>query len=136
MAADISFLGTGWGFPPSFERFEGALRPRMVAAEDDIRESLRILLSTSPGERVMLPQFGCGLRRMVFARIDESTLTAIRDVVGTAVQRFELRVTLDDVQVDLSQWIDGVLLLRLDYRVRATHEPGNLVYPFYALRAA
>lgn len=131
MADDQRFLGTGWGFPPSFHPFGGGLKLRMVSQEEDIRESLHILLSTSPGERVMQPEYGCGLRRMVFGHLDESTVTAIKDVVATAVLRHEARIVLDEVQVDLSEWADGVLHLRLDYRVRSTNTRANMVYPFY-----
>lgn len=136
MGADTHFLGSGWGFPPSFERFGGALKARQVAGEEDIRESLHILLSTAPGERVMQPEYGCGLRRMVFGHLDESTVTAIKDVVATAVLRHEVRITLDDVQVDASEMADGALRLRLDYRVRSTNSRANMVYPYYVPGAA
>ena len=76
---DKTFLGTGWGFPPSFEGV--ACAARMVSAEQDVRESLHILLSTNPGERVMQPAYGCGLKRRVFDSIDESLLTEIRDEI-------------------------------------------------------
>lgn len=136
MAADQRFLGTGWGFPPSFDRFGGGLKLRMVSEVEDIRESLHILLSTSPGERVMQPGYGCGLRRMVFGHLDESTITAIKDIVATAVLHHELRIVLEEVQVDGSEWAEGVLHLRLDYRVRSTNARDNMVYPFYLLQAA
>lgn len=136
MAADTHFLGAGWGFPPSFERFGAALKCSQVEGEQDIRESLHILLSTAPGERVMQPDYGCGLRRMVFGHLDESTVTAIKDVVATAVLRHEVRITLDEVQVDASEMAEGVLRLRLDYRVRSTNSRANMVYPYYVPGAA
>ena len=136
MDADKRFLGTGWGFPPSFARFGGGLGIRMVSEEEDIRESLHILLSTAPGERVMQPDYGCGLRRLVFAHLDDSTLTEIRDVIGKAVLFHEVRITLNAVDVDASEWAEGLLKLRLDYTVRTTNTRTNMVYPFYFLHAA
>ncbi len=136
MDADKRFLGTGWGFPPSFARFGGGLRARMVSEEEDIRESLHILLSTAPGERVMQPDYGCGLRRLVFAHLNDSTLTEIRDVIGQAVLFHEVRITLNAVDVDAGEWAEGLLRLRLDYTVRTTNTRTNMVYPFYFLHAA
>jgi phage baseplate assembly protein W len=134
--ADKRFLGTGWGFPPSFARFGGGLRVRMVSEEEDIRESLHILLSTAPGERVMQPDYGCGLRRLVFAHLNDSTLTEIRDVIGQAVLFHEVRITLNAVDADAGEWAEGLLKLRLDYTVRSTNTRTNMVYPFYFLHAA
>lgn len=133
MDANKSFLGRGWGFPPRFDVDSGKVR--MVEAEDDIEESLRILLSTSPGERVMCPEFGCNLRIHVFDGIGETTFTAIRDAVGRAVLQFEPRITLDDVAIDDSEAYDGLLRIILVYTVRTTNTRSNLVYPFYFLEA-
>lgn len=131
MATDNKFLGTGWGFPPSFDwRDKKAV---LVSQEEDIEQSLRILLSTVPGERVMQPAYGCGLRRMVFESVNESTLTEIRDIVAKAVLFFEVRITLEAVQVELDEMQQGVLKLRLDYRVRTTNTRYNMVYPLYLL---
>lgn len=134
--ADTRFLGTGWAFPPSFERFGGGLAAGVVSGEADIRESLRILLSTAPGERVMQPEYGCGLRRMVFGHLDESAITAIKDVVAVAVLRHEVRVVLDEVKVETDELAEGVLRLRLDYRVRSTNSRANMVYPYHVPGAA
>ena len=129
MALDSKFLGTGWGFPPSFDwRTKHAV---MVSQEQDIEESLRILLSTVPGERVMQPTYGCGLKRMVFETISESTVTELKDIVAKAVLFFEVRITLDAVQVDIEELYGGVLRLRLDYTVRTTNTRHNMVYPLY-----
>ena len=131
MAADNKFLGTGWGFPPSFNwRDKKAV---LVSQEEDIEQSLRILLSTVPGERVMQPAYGCGLKRMVFESVNESTVTEIKDIVAKAVLFFEVRITLEAVQVELDEMLQGVLKLRLDYRVRTTNTRYNMVYPLYLL---
>lgn len=129
MTADTRFLGTGWSFPPGFDwRDKQAV---LVSELQDIEQSLRILLGTAPGERVMQPAYGCGIRRMVFASLDESTITEIRDIVSRAVLFFEVRITLHDVEVDVADAAEGVLRLRLDYTVRTTNTRTNMVYPFY-----
>jgi phage baseplate assembly protein W len=129
MAGDKSFLGVGWSFPP---RFDGKTRAlAMVAAETDIAESLRILLGTVPGERVMQPTYGCDLRRLVFEIINESTVTDLKDVVTRAIQYFEPRIILEDVTVDDTYFVEGRLLLNISYMIISTNTRGNLVYPLY-----
>lgn len=123
------FLGTGWAFPCAFD--SRTKQAALVSESKDIVQSLHILLCTKPGERVMQPTFGCGLDRMVFELIDESTVTEIRDVIEKAVLFFEPRITLDAVQVDTSRLFEGVLLLNLTYTVRSTNTRSNLVYPLY-----
>ena len=129
MAADAQFLGTGWSFPPAFDwRSKEAM---LVSQVEDVAQSLHILLSTVPGERVMQPEYGCGLQRLVFETINDSTLTEIRDIVTKAVLFFEVRITLHHVAFDQADVLGGVLRLRLDYTLRTTNTRSNLVYPFY-----
>lgn len=126
---DRHFLGTGWAFPPAFDgRTKEAIT---VSQEADVAESLRILLATVPGERVMQPTYGCGLNRMVFELVNESTLTELRSIVQKAVLFFEPRVTLDQIEIDTAELFDGVLKLRLDYTIRTSNTRHNLVYPLY-----
>jgi uncharacterized protein len=123
------FLGTGWAFPPAFDaRTGGAL---MVSQVDDVRESLRILFGTTPGERVMRPSYGCHLKRLVFEPLNESTLTEMRNEIERAVLFFEARITLDSVDFDLEEAHAGVLRVRLEYTVRTTNARHNLVFPLY-----
>lgn len=135
MTSDSSFLGTGWSFPPTFDlgaRADlGTYPTALVSAEEDIEQSLRILLSTAPGERVMHPTFGCGLNRMVFEHVTESTITAIKDLIRRAILFFEPRITLDDIDVDRTDLFKGELRLRLAYTIKPTNTRGNLVYPLY-----
>ena len=126
---DNSFLGTGWAFPPSFESRTGGAT--LVSAEEDIRQSLRILFGTRPGERVMQPTYGCDLKSMVFEEITDSTVTDIKDIIERAVLFFEVRITLHAVEIDESDWLDGVLRLVLDYTIRTTNTRSNLVFPLY-----
>ena len=131
LGVDRNFLGRGWKFPPEFDRHVKDVK--MVAEDDDIRESLRILLSTSPGERLMHPTYGCGLKQMVFENVDESVITEIRDKVQRAILFFEPRITVDGIDVAVEDPLSGVLLIQLRYIVRSTNSRSNMVYPFHFL---
>jgi len=126
-----SFLGRGWGFPPRFERNDGVLELQMVSLEADIQESIAILLATSPGERVMQPTFGCGLKAMVFENIDESTVTEIKDLIERAILFFESRITLESIYLDTENVYDGLINIHLEYTIRSINTRSNIVYPFY-----
>ena len=131
MTIDRSFLGQGWSFPPEFNKRSKTLKT--VAEEDDIRESLRILLATTPGERIMQPTYGCRLNALLFESINESTITEIRDIIERAILFFEPRINLDEVRFDLDQEINGLLKINLFYTIRGTNSRSNMVYPFYFL---
>ncbi|MEO0972750.1 MAG: GPW/gp25 family protein [Pseudomonadota bacterium] len=124
-----AFLGTGWAFPPQFA--PRASEIKMVSAQEDIEQSLRILLSTRPGERVMQPNYGCGLGRLMFEPLNEGTVTRIRHAIDQAVLFFEPRITLDEVRVSVDEQRDGVLLVDLHYTIRGTNTRANMVFPFY-----
>lgn len=128
---DKAFLGIGWSFPPEFHKHADVLGVKMVDEEADIRESLKILMSTRPGERVMQPFYGCGLNAMVFETINESTITEINDVIERAVLYFEPRITLQSIDIDTESALDGLLKIQLNYTVRRTNTRSNIVYPFY-----
>lgn len=133
-AQDSSFLGTGWAFPPAFDpRSKQAL---MVSAARDIEQSLRILLGTTPGERVMQPEYGCGLKHLVFEAVDTNIVTEIKDLVAKAVLFHEARIDLEAVDVDDRDWTEGRLYLRLDYTIRSTNSRHNLVYDLYLREAS
>ncbi len=133
---DKSFLGTGWSFPPEFHKHANAIGVKMVAEEEDIGESLRILLSTVPGERIMQPGYGCGLHAMVFETINESTITELKDIIERAVLFFEPRITLESVDIDTDESLQGRLKIQLNYTVRKTNTRSNIVYPFYYLEGS
>lgn len=126
-----AFLGVGWGFPPEFYKHGEVLEAKMVAEEEDIRESLRILLSTRPGERVMQPDYGCGLHAMVFEGLDESTATELKDIIQRAILFYEPRITLESIDVNTEDELEGRLKIQLNYNVRKTNTRSNIVYPFY-----
>lgn len=128
-ASDSSFLGTGWSFPPTFTR--AGYTVEMSSAERDIRESLWILFSTTPGERIMVPKYGCSLWEMVFRGIDKSLVTDLEDAVATAILDWEPRIDVVAVSVEPDATVDGKVLVSVDYVVRQTNSRSNLVYPFY-----
>jgi phage baseplate assembly protein W len=126
---DRSFLGRGWSFPPEFSR--QSRQVKMVSQEEDIRQSLVILFSTSPGERIMQPAYGCGLNAMVFENLNESTATEIKDIIERAVLFFEPRIILNRVELNDSEIYNGLLKIQLEYTIRSTNSRSNMVYPFY-----
>jgi phage baseplate assembly protein W len=127
--ADDAFLGRGWSFPPTFDATTGGVE--MVAAEEDIRQSLQILFSTSRGERVMLPLFGSALDSFVFAGMDNTLQTHMKSVIEDAILNFEPRIVLERIDVHPDQHVDGVLKITLTYLIRSLNSRSNMVFPFY-----
>ena len=125
----IRFLGRGWAFPPTFDA--PANEVAMVAGERDIRESLFILLSTSQGERVMVPTYGCDLHRFVFAELTTGIMSEIREMVATAIRRWEARIDVIAIHVTPDAKEPGMIRIEIDYSVRRTNARSNLVFPFY-----
>ena len=123
------FLGRGWAMPVELDPRTGLVAS--VAFEEDIRQSILIILETSPGERVMRPNFGCGIHELVFAAVDSTVIQRIRSVVEEALRRCEARIEVLGVTVDEAATSEGKLLIELEYRVRKTNQIGNLVFPFY-----
>jgi uncharacterized protein len=124
----LSFLGTGWDFPPTFDG--GPDTVRMVSDEDDIRSSLRILLTTTVGERRMQPRYGCNVYRMVFEPADATLQAYIKDMVKIAILYFEPRIILNDVTLEPDP-LEGRLTLIIDYTIARTNTRFNFVFPFY-----
>lgn len=126
--ADPTFLGTGWRFP--VQTVDG-VAVELSASERDIEESIQLILRTSKGERVMRPDFGCGIHDYVFATIDTTTLTLIESTVEEALIEWEPRIDVLNVAADRTGLDRGRLPIRVDYRIRSTNTERNLVYPFY-----
>jgi uncharacterized protein len=123
-----SFLGTGWSFPPQFSKTEKNVK--LISDEEDIRNSLEVLLATRVGERIMQPKYGCNLATMLFEPIDVALQTYIKDLVYTAIFYFEPRIRPDDVTLSTMEE-EGTILIEVQYTIRATNTRHNLVYPFY-----
>jgi phage baseplate assembly protein W len=124
--AEADFLGSGWSLPSLIQRAEIDLS----YGEQNIRESIWTILATAPGERVMRPTFGCGLHDLVFSLANAATLGRVRKQVWDALVLWEPRIDVADVDVE-TKGRGEVLLINIHYRVRATNNFFNLVYPFY-----
>lgn len=120
------FLGRGWAFPVC----GNAGRTDTAAYEEDVKQAIRIILGTDPGERVMRPDFGAGLSAFVFEPMSTSTLEALRQRVRDALVDWEPRIDVISVAVTPSP-SEGKVLIDMSYRIRATNSQQNLVYPFY-----
>lgn len=129
--AEKSFLGTGWGFPPTFSRQNYSVE--MVSDDRDIRQSLWVLFMTSAGERVMVPEYGSRLWQMVFRNITTTLMTQIDEIVRNAILYWEPRIDVDDVVVQPDAADDGLVLITVYYTIRRTNARNNLVFPFYLL---
>ena len=129
------FLGRGWAFPVHLDSQSGAVAT--AAFEDDVKQAIRIILGTAPGERVMRPDFGCGIYDLVFEMTTASTAGRISQAVREALLKFEPRIDVLDIQVKPVLDDEGaqVLSISIDYQVRATNNAFNLVYPFYLERS-
>jgi len=122
------FLGVGWRFP--LQVTPGG-RIAQAKYEQRIEESIVIILSTAPGERPMLPEFGCGIHNALFASNDARTIALVVHETRKALTRFEPRIDVLDVHAENTSDAPNLLLIRINYRVRTTNAIGNLVYPFY-----
>ena len=126
---DRSFLGRGWKFPPTFNKSMDSAE--LVSEEEDIRESLTIILSTIPGERVMDPEFGCDIHHHVFEEMSFTVINHLKEDIRKAVLNYEPRVDLTGLEVGVNEDHDARLDIILEYKVRATNSRSNMVYPFY-----
>jgi uncharacterized protein len=123
------YLGRGWSFPPDFVRTPPGVT--MLEEEADIASSLAILLSTTPGERIMQPLYGCNLSELVFESLDTRMKTLMVDKVESAILYYEPRVTLEGVSLDDSHELEGVVIIGVVYRVKTTNSRFNFVFPYY-----
>ena len=123
------FLGTGWSFPPHFDKQNREVE--MVSDEQDIKESLMVLLTTQLGERVMNHEFGAGMERMIFEPLTTNLTTYMTDLVKRAVLRFEPRVDLEDVEMEDSGELEGRVIITVYFVIRATNSRANIVFPYY-----
>ena len=125
---DPSFLGTGWSFPPTFNRnFYGA---EMLSGEEDVRASIQIIIATITGERVMQPSFGCNLQPYLFEQMTVPTVAMIEKIVKEALAYGEPRITVEDVTTVTFQ-AEGKLEITVDYSIIRTNTRYNYVFPFY-----
>lgn len=128
-----AFLGIGWKFPLQVTPSGGIAT---ASAEQRIEESILIILDTAPGERLMLPAFGCGIHDLPFAPNDATTVSQAIDRVRRALVDYEPRIDVLDVSARSADGQPNLLLIRIDYRIRDTNSMKNLVYPFFITEGA
>jgi phage baseplate assembly protein W len=128
MAAS-DFLGIGWNFPVGTDA--GQQIARTADGDQSVRQSIWTILATAPGERVMRPDFGCGLHDLVFGVNNAATATSVTRTVREALATWEPRIDVLDVSAVPDPSEPNVLLIEISYQVRATNSRFNLVYPFY-----
>jgi phage baseplate assembly protein W len=121
-------IGRGWCFPPMFDE-RGTIA--LTHDEDEIEQSIHIILSTAPGQRVMRPEFGCRVHELVFAPNNATTAGLARRYVREALGRWEPRIEVQRVDVVGHQQDAACLFITVEYRVSDRHNRRSLVYPFY-----
>ena len=129
MEESKSFLGRGWNFPPEFNSETKTVK--MLEYEADIQSSLEILLSTRLGERVMVPDYGCNLDELLFKPLNLTLKTYVIDLIKTAILYYEPRIDARKIEIDPSDELNGVLLIKIEYIIRTTNSRKNMVFPFY-----
>ncbi len=132
METNKSFLGTGWKFPPTFDIESGTVE--LVSNEQDIAESLDILLSTSLGERVMQPKYGCNLTDFMFMPLNSSVIGYIKDLVEHAILFYEPRIIAEKIDVTPQGSIDnleGRFIIEVTYSIPEANSRFNYVYDYY-----
>jgi len=128
MAGGREFLGRGWKFPI---QVDGSGRVAASAGGQKVAEAIHVVLGTARGERVMRPDFGCGLHDLVFAPNTTTTRGRVAQAVREALVAHEPRIDVLAVRADDAPGAPNLLLVRIDYRVRANNAAGNVVYPFF-----
>lgn len=124
-----AFLGNGWQFPVISDKITG--RVKESSYEMNIEESIYLIIMTKKGERVMRPDFGCDIHNYMFEAMDYTTLTMMKHAVEEALIRWEPRITNIRVEVEDTIQEENAVQIAVDYRVRTTNNPFNLVFPFY-----
>ena len=123
-----SYLGQGWSFPPAFNKEQRGVE--MVADEQDVVQALKILLATMPGERVMRPDFGINMEKLLFQPLNTSLVAYMQDLIRDAILYHEPRLSLNQVSLEAVPE-EGLIRIALDVTIRTTNARTNLVYPYY-----
>lgn len=123
-----SILGSGLAFPVQ-------TNPRgeisLTSGDEDIRQSIKIILGTQPGERVMRPEFGCRAHELLFEPRDSTTASLLKQYVEEALRFWEPRIQVLAVETEISEEQDGAILAEISYEVKSTHDTRSIVYPFF-----
>jgi phage baseplate assembly protein W len=124
------FIGRGWTFPLGVSATGGIA---LSSGDDELSESIRLILGTAPGERPMRPLFGCGIHSLVFAAVDVDFSGMVTQEVKNALARWEPRIEVANVTVTLDPEREGVVMIGVEYTVCTTNDRRNLVFPFYTI---
>ena len=130
MSDPSDFIGRGIAFPLRVDQSGSIATSTGV---EDIESSMRMILTTAPGERLMRPEFGCRIWELLFEPINANTLGLMGEAVRESLARWEPRATVTDIRLDPSSHDAGQVLINIDYTVRTTNDRRNLVYPFYVI---
>src|ERR1700722_16802128 len=122
------FVGSGLAFPM---RTDATGRIALVSDHTEIQEAIRLVLATAYGERPMRPEFGCGIHDFVFAPVDASTAGRLRYEVQLSLTRWEPRIEIADIVVSLDEQERSTLYIDIQYVIKGSNDPRNLVFPFY-----
>jgi phage baseplate assembly protein W len=125
-------LGAGLAFPLGVDNRASVA---LVRGEQDIDQAVQIILGTAPGERPMRPEFGCEVHDHLFDTIDAAMIGRLDAAIRAALDRWEPRIEITDIDYDLDRVGEGRLDVTIGYRIRATNSKRNLVYPFYVIPA-
>ncbi len=124
-----NFLGRGWSFPPTFSM--QLKEVQLTDKVEDIVKSLQILLTTSIGERLMQPRYGCNMEDLLFESLDTATKTIITDRIKTAILFFEPRIEAKKVELNTQNELEGEITVEIEYIIPSTNSRYNFVFPFY-----
>jgi phage baseplate assembly protein W len=125
---DKEFLGKGLAFPL---RVNARGEIALVSGAHNLDEAIRVILSTKPGERVMRPEFGCRAHELLFEPRTTATEARLKQYVMQALRMWEPRIDVQNVDVFVSDEVDGALFAEIQYRVKSTHDVRSIVYPFF-----
>ena len=131
MTTENRFSGSGWQFPPEFGKGETSAVTLMASGPAGIAQSLKALLTTDPGERLMRPDYGCDINRLLFEPVDQRTVIQVRNSITDAILLHEPRIKPANINVFQDRNNPGRLNITIEYIVKATNSRFNLVYPFY-----
>lgn len=126
-----TFLGVGWKFPPEFDKTSKSVT--LISEEADIKESLYILFTTRPGERVMQPEYGCDLSIINFEPANTNLVALIEDNIQRSILYHEPRIILENVDVKTDRILDGIVDIEIEYTVIRTNNRNNIVFPYYLI---
>lgn len=129
MENETPYIGKGWSFPPEFN--VNSKQVEMTTEIEDIRASLKIILTTKLGERVMRPNFGCDLTPKLFESMNSTQVNLIKKTVEDSILLFEPRIDTNKVQINTKSSYEGKFYIQIDFTIRATNSRRNLVFPYY-----